>query len=109
MSEPKHYCSSKVFDESIRRAVGCSKPAKFERDGRWFCTIHAPDYVEKKNAERRARRDAISAANTARFRLQAAAPDLLAACKLALDIIGHPDDAGTKIIAEAVAKAEGRS
>lgn len=43
----------------------------------------------------------------ANLRLIAAAPDLLAALKLAHTIIGHPDDDGSKIIAAAIAKAEG--
>ena len=47
--------------------------------------------------------------NEANARLIAAAPDLLEALKLARDIIGHPDDAGSKIIAAAIAKAIGES
>ena len=43
----------------------------------------------------------------ANARLIAAAPDLLEACRFALSIIGHPDDAGTNAIADAIAKAEG--
>lgn len=41
-------------------------------------------------------------------RLIAAAPELLACLKLAADIIGHPDDDASKLIAEVIAKAEGR-
>ena len=41
--------------------------------------------------------------------LAAAAPELLAALKLAKSIIAHPTDAHSKLIAAAIAKAEGRS
>jgi hypothetical protein len=44
----------------------------------------------------------------ANARLIAAAPDLLAALKFAQSIIGHPDDAGSQLIADAIAKAEGK-
>lgn len=40
-------------------------------------------------------------------RLIAAAPDLLEALKLARSIIGHPDDAHSKLIDAAIKKAEG--
>jgi hypothetical protein len=40
-------------------------------------------------------------------RLIAAAPDLLEALKFAQSIIGHPDDAGSQMIAAAIAKATG--
>lgn len=39
--------------------------------------------------------------------LIAAAPELLEALKLARSIIGHPDDAHSKLIDAAIAKAEG--
>lgn len=41
--------------------------------------------------------------------LHMAAPDLLAALKTAIDIIGHPDDEMTKHFVEVVSKAEGRA
>ena len=41
-------------------------------------------------------------------RLIAAAPELLEALKLAQQIIGHPDDAHSKLIDAAIAKAEGK-
>lgn len=50
-----------------------------------------------------------SAEARANCALIAAAPDLLEALKLAQTIIGHPDDCGSQIIADAIAKAEGRS
>lgn len=40
--------------------------------------------------------------------LVAAAPELLEALKLARSIIGHPDDAHSKLIDAAIAKAEGK-
>jgi hypothetical protein len=40
-------------------------------------------------------------------RLIAAAPELLEALKLAQSIIGHPEDAHSKLISAAIDKAEG--
>lgn len=48
------------------------------------------------------------AENSANARLIAAAPDLLEALKFARQIIGHPDDAGTKLIDDVIAKATGQ-
>lgn len=45
----------------------------------------------------------------ANARLIAAAPDLLAALRWAISIIGHPDDPGTKALVEIADKAEGRT
>jgi hypothetical protein len=45
----------------------------------------------------------------ANARLIAAAPELLEALKLAQSIIGHPEDAHSKLIAAAIAKAEGQA
>ena len=43
----------------------------------------------------------------ANARLIAAAPELLEALKLARSIIGHPEDAHSKLISAAISKAEG--
>jgi hypothetical protein len=48
-------------------------------------------------------------ASEADARLITAAPDLLAALKMAQTIIGHPDDSASILISEIIAKAEGRS
>jgi hypothetical protein len=48
-----------------------------------------------------------AAAKEANARLIEAAPDLLEALKLARSIIGHPDDAHSKLIDAAIKKAEG--
>jgi hypothetical protein len=42
------------------------------------------------------------------LRLHALNSELLEALKLAQQIIGHPDDAHSKLIAAAIAKAEGK-
>lgn len=48
-----------------------------------------------------------SKSRDANARLIAAAPELLEALKLARSIIGHPDDAHSKLIDAAIKKAEG--
>jgi hypothetical protein len=68
------------------------------------CTVHASG---KGNDWTRHGDNPKFAEAVANARLIAAAPDLLAALKLAQTIIGHPDDEGSKIIAAAIAKAEG--
>ena len=46
--------------------------------------------------------------DAANARLIAAAPELLEALRLAQSIIGHPDDAHSKLIDAAIAKTEGQ-
>ncbi len=55
-------CSARVYDSSIRTSFMCSKAAKVERDGHWYCTIHDPvrrrAAQEKSNAAHNARMEA---------------------------------------------------
>ena len=39
-------CSQRVGDDGWR-SYQCSKPAKVEENGKWWCTIHAPSAVQK--------------------------------------------------------------
>lgn len=51
----KHKCSEKVPEGG--RSVSfypCQRPATVQRDGKWYCWQHDPEYVAKKTAERRA-------------------------------------------------------
>lgn len=38
-------CGAKVYAGAWARASVCNKPAKVERDGKWYCGIHNPDRV----------------------------------------------------------------
>ena len=35
----------------------CANPAKVERDGKWYCRIHDPEYIKYKAANQKATRD----------------------------------------------------
>jgi len=35
----------------------CNNKAVVERDGKWYCKIHDPEYIKQKDAERQAKRD----------------------------------------------------
>ena len=42
-------CAASVYDsQGFGRYSPCQKPAKVERDGKWFCTIHDPEYIKAK-------------------------------------------------------------
>ncbi len=36
----------------------CTKKAVVERDDKWYCKIHAPEYIKQKEAKREAKRKA---------------------------------------------------
>ena len=65
-----------------------------ERDRKWKYTEALRDKADAERAEMRRR--------------AALFPKLMEALKLAQQIIGHPDDAHSKLIAAAIAKAEGK-
>lgn len=41
----------------------CQKPANVERNGKWYCKIHDPEYQRQKDAEREAKRKATDCPN----------------------------------------------
>jgi hypothetical protein len=51
-------CCGRVVPAGGIRSVGCRKPAKVERDGKHYCTVHDPVRRAQKNAERCAEEDA---------------------------------------------------
>jgi uncharacterized Zn finger protein (UPF0148 family) len=60
MNESKKQCSEKVFPSGLYgsfHGYSCSKPATVERDGKWYCKIHDPEYVKAKDAKKRAKWD----------------------------------------------------
>lgn len=73
-------CIAEVY--GVAAPEPCGNPGKVEHRGAWFCGIHNPVRKAKKDAERKAERDARWAKERARMLLGIAAPDLLAACKL---------------------------
>ena len=54
-------CCALVYNASVWRTLSCSKPAKVERAGKWYCTIHDPERVKAKRAARQSKFDAESA------------------------------------------------
>ncbi len=59
----------------------CSKPTKFNVDGKDYCAIHNPDAVAARRQKSDARWHAQLARESASRRLTAAAPDLLSIAK----------------------------
>jgi hypothetical protein len=46
-------CSAKIPFDTWHDAQ-CSKPAVVERNGKWYCKIHDPEYIKTKEAKREA-------------------------------------------------------
>jgi hypothetical protein len=112
----KHTCCGEIWHGfGFNR---CGRGAKYAHEGNWYCKTHHPPTVKQKNeawrtaleekrdAERKAREEA-AAAKVETERRAALYPELLEALKLAQSIIGHPEDAHSKLIAAAIAKAQG--
>ena len=68
------------------RAFPCLSPAKVERNGKWFCTIHDPDYIRRKTTEQAAKNEAKQAPWVKTHYLHVAAPDMYAALKNMVDL-----------------------
>lgn len=93
-AESKQCCNRRHGGGLTFRGVLCSKPAKVTADGKRYCHVHDPEAVTKRHAGRAARWKAENAAASERFRLQSAAPKLLAALKQAASCL--PDMASGK-------------
>jgi len=50
----KNDCYVRVYNGTYTGHM-CSRNAKVERDGAWYCGIHDPEYVAKRNGERDAK------------------------------------------------------
>lgn len=94
----------------------CSRAATVERNGKPYCGQHDPEAITSRRQAKSAEWDAAHERKAARYRLEAAAPDLLAALKCFLDdsrfqvgIGGNPIAVDRMIDAAraAIAKAEG--
>ena len=107
------YCCGTVFERGWPRK--CSTRAKVERDGKWYCGIHDPVRVAAKRAERDAEYARKCTERSAKWSMERAAPDLLAALKAVV----HRTELGTALFHKlteenaeqalaAIAKAESR-
>lgn len=89
----------------------CTKPVKVTRDGKAYCTIHDPERVARRMADRRARWKAQDQESAKRAHLIAAAPEMLEALRMVVRHLHAPGGDGYEelLAAErAIAKAEGR-
>lgn len=116
MSKEKHTCCAEIRSgdgwHSRKEACGCK--ASVERDGKWYCRRHDPVAIKEKDNARRAKWKQELRENIKAQRIKAAAPDMLAALKAALDPLelyhayGWPDSDGViRQLKAAIAKAEG--
>ena len=88
----------------------CTRKGSVERDGKWYCGQHDPQAKASRAAKNMAAWDARSKANRAKFLLDAAAPDLLAACKEFVRKVDAGEAKSRRSYAQmkaAIAKAEG--
>jgi len=51
-------CSYWIWGSGDYRKIQCSKKPKVYRNGKWYCTIHDPEYIAAKQAKRDAARKA---------------------------------------------------
>lgn len=88
------------------RYKSCSRKATVEREGKWYCRQHDPQAVAGRKKEWESQWEIEYQARQARYRLEAAAPDLLQALKGVLRVA---DRATVEFDAAraAIAKAEG--
>ncbi len=61
-------CNAKVWVWDGWVDVRCSKPPKVERNGVWYCTIHDPEYIARKDAERQVVGQEVSMDNLSKSR-----------------------------------------
>ena len=95
----------------------CPKTAKVERDGKWYCAKHDPDYIKRKNTERAAKNEVKQALWVKVHYLHAATPDMLAALKNLVRLLEPEERSGNLRVSEetilngaraAISKAEGK-
>ena len=106
-------CSERVFSNDRADFGGhmCRNKASVLRDGKWYCKIHDPEYVNKKRAEQSRIWNERDEAQRRLRRLEYAAPDMLEALKdLAKYIQFNKGNAAPiyEKAMEAINKAEGK-
>ncbi len=47
-------CETRIWGERVQ-SWQCHKRAIIERDGKWYCKIHDPEYVKQKNMKKQTR------------------------------------------------------
>lgn len=52
-------CCINVGDGTGWHSYPCQRKVKVIRDGKAYCTIHDPEYIKRKDAERWAKRDSL--------------------------------------------------
>ena len=84
--------------------VSCGKPAKVERDGMHYCTIHDPVRIKSRDEKRNARWDREGNARTLRYEAQKLTSELVAdALESADEHVRMKAEAITRKLAEAIA------
>ena len=64
-----HKCSAKTPDMyGVPNVHPCKRPATVERDGKWYCWQHDPEYVKAKEKKRRAEWDTKMEREAAKYR-----------------------------------------
>lgn len=122
MSDDRKVCSVRVYPSDRAGSFHghmCSKAAKVEREGKWYCGIHDPVLLAAKATERHTKWEAEYAASRKRNDLSSAAADLLAICEIFLGgdekfqvAVGGNPIAVDKMLSDAravVAKAKGEA
>ena len=74
--EQKIRCSAMVSDSGGWHHYQCAKPAKVERDGKWYCKIHDPEYIASKQQKHEEKYELEFKERIKVIRLNAAAPDM---------------------------------
>lgn len=52
MNPEKHQCSAKIDFDTWGHTTPCKRSATIERDGKWYCKIHDPEYRKQRATER---------------------------------------------------------
>ncbi len=81
----------------------CHKQATIQRDGKWYCKIHDPEYIKEKNKVSTAKHNE----QWRKRRIELSGHRLLRACKEALEASHNPTV--EKILTEAINEAERQS
>lgn len=101
-------CCAIILDRGLvwRPANLCSRPGVIQRDGELYCRQHDPITAQERRRKSQEGWAAENAAKRRHWRLECAAPDLLAALKAVVQIAGQdtPEFAAAHA---AIAKAEG--
>ena len=122
----KQRCEARSYDRWSIGGRRCSKPAKVQEDGKWFCAVHSPAAVAKRRAARDKRWDEENAErhqawirSQERERRADLFPELLEALKTAaasqnctcklLRLVGDTLPCGKCQLESVIRKAEDRS